>query len=85
MAYLRRPFNVTNVEGSMTVDYFSYRSVGHVELREPEELRKLAAWYRDLAARAGNSAIWEARLRTAEDLEDQAHRLELRTSRYSGA
>jgi hypothetical protein len=37
-----------------------------------DELRKLAAWYREFAERAGNPAIWEARLRTAEQLEAEA-------------
>ena len=40
------------------------------------ELRKLAAWYREFAERAGNPAIWEARLRTAEQLEAEADRAE---------
>src|SRR5271166_149881 len=36
------------------------------------KLRQLAAWYREFAERAGNPAIWEARLRTAENLEAEA-------------
>ena len=43
--------------------------------REPEKLRELASWYRDLAERAGSTVIWEARLRMAEDLEIEADRL----------
>jgi hypothetical protein len=39
---------------------------------EAQRLRDLAAWYRQFAERAGNPAIWEARLRTAEDLEKKA-------------
>jgi hypothetical protein len=39
-------------------------------------LRELAAWYREVAQRAGNPAIWEARLLTAEDLEAEADRIE---------
>jgi hypothetical protein len=39
---------------------------------EAQKLRDLAAWYRQFAERAGNPAIWEARLRTAEDLEKKA-------------
>jgi len=39
---------------------------------DPSKLRELAAWYREFAERAGNSMIWDARLRTAEDLETQA-------------
>jgi hypothetical protein len=42
------------------------------ELVEAQKLRVLAAWYRQFAERAGNPAIWEARLRTAEDLEKKA-------------
>ena len=43
---------------------------------EPDKLRELACWYREFAERTGNPAIWEARLRTAEDLEAEAVRLE---------
>ncbi|MGA8758632.1 MAG: hypothetical protein WB611_20375 [Stellaceae bacterium] len=39
-------------------------------------LRELAAWYREAADGAGNPAIWEARLFTAEDLEGEADRIE---------
>ena len=39
---------------------------------EAQKLRDLAAWYRQFAERAGNPAIWEARMRTAEDLEKKA-------------
>lgn len=45
---------------------------------EPEQLRQLAIWHRDFAERAGNSAIWDARLRTAEDLEALAALIERR-------
>jgi hypothetical protein len=41
-----------------------------------ETLRTLAGWYREFAERAGNTGIWEARLRTAEDLEAEAARIE---------
>ena len=44
--------------------------------QEPRKLRKLAAWYREYAERAGNPSIWEARLRTAADLEQEADGLE---------
>ncbi len=46
------------------------------EMKGPSELRKLAAWYREFAERAGNPAIWEARLMTARELEREANRLE---------
>jgi hypothetical protein len=42
----------------------------------PDKLRELASWYRELAERAGNPMIWESRLRTAEDLEAAAERIE---------
>jgi hypothetical protein len=45
-------------------------------LSDPERLRELACWYRELAERAANPTIWDARLRTAEDLEAEAVRLE---------
>ncbi|MBV8088053.1 MAG: hypothetical protein JO139_00480 [Alphaproteobacteria bacterium] len=38
----------------------------------PSKLRELASWYRDFAERAGNPMIWEARLRTAKELEAEA-------------
>ena len=41
-----------------------------------QRLRKLAAWYRAFAARAGNPAIWEARLFTADHLDAEASRIE---------
>lgn len=41
-------------------------------------LRKLASWFREIAEHAGSSAIWDARLRTAENLEAQADLLEHR-------
>lgn len=43
---------------------------------EVAKLRSLAGWYRDFAERTGNPTIWDARLRTAEDLEAEATRLE---------
>ena len=35
-----------------------------------QRLRHLASWYRKFAERAGEPAIWEGRLRTAEQLEE---------------
>jgi hypothetical protein len=43
-------------------------------MSDSDELRKLAAWYREFAERTGNPAIWDARLRTAEKLEADADR-----------
>ena len=45
-------------------------------MTHPERLRELAAWYRQFAERTANPTIWDARLRTAEDLEAEAARLE---------
>ncbi len=44
--------------------------------RQAVKLRELASWYREFAERAGNPVIWEARLCTAEDLEQEAERIE---------
>ena len=46
-----------------------------------QRLRDLAAWYREYAERAGNSSIWDARLRTAEDLEKEADLLDQQRER----
>ena len=43
---------------------------------EPDKLRELASWYRVFAERTGNPAIWEGRLRMAEDLDSEAERIE---------
>jgi hypothetical protein len=43
---------------------------------EADRLRKLAAWYREFAERAGEPWIWEARLQTADELEHEATVLE---------
>jgi hypothetical protein len=45
-------------------------------VNESARLRELAGWYRALAERTGNPTIWDSRLRTAEDLEAEAARLE---------
>jgi len=45
-------------------------------VNEPDRLRVLASWYREFAERTANPAIWDARLRTAEDLEAEAVRIE---------
>ena len=50
-------------------------------MEDPRKLRALAGWYREIAERAGNPAIWEARLRTAKDLEREADRLEKMAAR----
>jgi hypothetical protein len=45
-------------------------------MQDPQKLRELASWYREFAERTGNPAIWDLRLRTAEDLEAEAERVE---------
>ncbi len=47
-------------------------------MADPQKLRELAAWYREFAEKTENASIWEARLRTAEDLELEATRIERR-------
>ena len=44
----------------------------------PQQLRALAVWYREFAERTQNPTIWEARIRTAEELEMSAQALESR-------
>jgi hypothetical protein len=51
--------------------------------REPEKLRELASWYREYAERTGNPTIWDARIRTAQDLEAEATRLEGVSARHA--
>jgi hypothetical protein len=43
---------------------------------DPVRLRELALWYREFAERTTNTMIWECRLRTADDLDEEAARLE---------
>jgi hypothetical protein len=50
---------------------------------EADKLRELASWYREFAERTGNPTIWDARIRTAEDLEAEAKRLELREPEFA--
>jgi hypothetical protein len=47
-----------------------------IDEEHPHKLRHLASWYREFAERAGNPTIWESRLRTAEDLDAAAERIE---------
>lgn len=51
---------------------------------DTEELRKRAAWYREIAESAGNPTIWAMRLHTAEKLEAEADHLEYLNSSPSG-
>jgi hypothetical protein len=45
-------------------------------ITSPRKLRALAVWYREFAERTQNPYIWEARIRTAEELEMNAQALE---------
>ena len=49
-------------------------------LEEIGGLERLAAWHRINAERAGADWVWEARLRTAEDLERQAAKIRTQLS-----
>ncbi len=53
-------------------------------MEDPQKVRVLAAWYREFAEKTGNPTIWDARLRTAEDLDREAERLELRQRATAG-
>ena len=46
-------------------------------------IRELAAWHREQAERTENPVIWDARLRTAEDLDMEADRLDTRTTLHA--
>ena len=46
-----------------------------------EKLEALAAWHRINAEHAGSAWVWDARLRTAEDLERRAKELRRNQSR----
>jgi hypothetical protein len=52
---------------------YRYQAVG-LRWNDPA-MRELAAWYRQYAKRPGNLNIWDARLRTADDLEATADRI----------
>lgn len=47
-----------------------------VERQNTDKLRALAGWYRAFAERAGSLNVWEQRLRTSEDLDEEANRIE---------
>ncbi len=53
-------------------------------MTEAGRLRELASWYRAFAERSGSATIWDMRLRTAEDLEAEALRLERAAAREVG-
>lgn len=45
-------------------------------MEDLKKLRELATWYREFAEKAGSTTIWDARLRTAEDLDQEIARRE---------
>jgi hypothetical protein len=49
---------------------------GGVAVQEARKLRELAVWYREFAEGTENPTIWDARLRTADDLDGAAERIE---------
>ena len=52
---------------------------------DAKKLRDLASWYRAFAERTANPSVWDGRLRTAEDLEVKAARIERSAPRQSAA
>ena len=54
-------------------------------MHDPTKQRELASWCREFAERTGNPLIWEARLRTAEDLDNEATRIERLAARSDTA
>ena len=52
-------------------------------MQDPAKLRELAHWYREFAERTGNPVIWDCRLRTADDLDAEAERIERDCARPS--
>ena len=62
---------------------WSSNKTGAYRVVEAEKLRELASWYREFAERTGNPTIWDARIRTAEDLEAEAKRLEQREPEFA--
>lgn len=54
-----------------------------IDTMKIDKLEALAAWHRLNAEHAGSTWVWDARLRTAEDLERRA--AELRARRVRGS
>ena len=49
-------------------------------LEDLRRLRELAIWYREFAEKAGSPTIWDARLRMAENIDQEIAKIErLRT------
>jgi hypothetical protein len=57
--------------------------MAETEIGTVERLEQLAAWHRANAEHAGSAWVWEARLRTAEDLERRAAGIRARRSSQS--
>lgn len=45
-------------------------------MEDPARLRELARWYREFAERTANPTVWDWRLRTADQLDADAERIE---------
>jgi len=68
--------NSTNFASDATHDIGAARPPTAPTRSRSSELRSLAAWYRSLAEKAGEPAIWEKRLLTADRLEEEAAHIE---------
>jgi hypothetical protein len=51
-------------------------STKEAAVEDPRKLRELASWYREFAERAGNPVIWAGRVRMADNLDEEAERIE---------
>jgi hypothetical protein len=60
-------------------------AMSEITVKTIEKLEELAAWHRIQADHAGSAWVWEARLRTAEDLERQAATIRKRLAGGSAA
>jgi hypothetical protein len=60
-------------------------AMSEITVKAIEKLEELAAWHRIQADHAGSAWVWEARLRTAEDLERQAATIRNRLAGGSAA
>jgi hypothetical protein len=54
-------------------------------MEDPNKLRALARWYREFSEKTQNPAIWDLRVRHAENLDAEAERIERALTAYSDA
>ena len=67
--------NESNRLGRVSLAVGDLRAIDVEASVKARMLRELAMWYRAFAERTGNPAVWEARLRAAEDLDAEASRV----------